>query len=59
MVLEPVWAAAFGVALWNETVDVRTVLGGALILSGMVLVVARPKGEALDRALIEPPPAHP
>lgn len=59
MVLEPVWAAVFGVALWSESVDLRTVLGGVLILSGMVLVVARPRSDRLDRALVEPPPAHP
>lgn len=59
MVLEPVWAAAFGVALWSEAVDLRTVLGGVLILAAMVLVVARPRGSGLDDALVEPPPAHP
>jgi drug/metabolite transporter (DMT)-like permease len=59
MVLEPVWAAAFGVALWNETLDLRTVLGGALILSAMVLVVARPGADRLDEAIVEPPPVHP
>lgn len=59
MVLEPVWAAAFGVALWSETVDLRTILGGALILGGMVLIVARPRGDRLDGAIVEPPPAHP
>lgn len=59
MVLEPVWAAAFGVALWSERVDVRTVLGGALILGAMVLVVARPRADELDEALVEPAPLHP
>jgi drug/metabolite transporter (DMT)-like permease len=59
MVLEPVWAAAFGVALWSERVDTRTLTGGALILSAMVLVVARPRAGELDRALIQPPPVHP
>lgn len=59
MVLEPVWAAAFGVALWSEALDLRTVLGGALILGAMVLVVARPGADRLDDAIVEPPPAHP
>lgn len=59
MVLEPVWAAAFGVVLWSESVDLRTIAGGVLILGAMVLVVARPRAAELDEALIEPPPAHP
>lgn len=59
MVLEPVWAAAFGVVLWSEALDLRTLLGGALILGAMVLVVARPGAEKLDDAIAEPPPAHP
>lgn len=59
MVLEPVWAAVFGVALWNEIVDLRTVLGGALILGAMVLVILRPGAERLDEAIVEPPPVHP
>ncbi|GAA1916676.1 DMT family transporter [Nocardioides marmoribigeumensis] len=59
MVLEPVWAAVFGVVLWAESVDARTLLGGALILAAMVLVVARPGADRLDEALVEPSPAHP
>lgn len=59
MVLEPVWAAVFGVALWNEALDLRTVLGGALILAAMVLVIARPGTERLDEAIVEPSPVHP
>lgn len=59
MVLEPVWAAVFGVVVWREAVDVRTVLGGALILGAMFLIVARPRADELDDAIVEPPPAHP
>jgi drug/metabolite transporter (DMT)-like permease len=59
MVLEPVWAAAFGVMLWSEAVDLRTVLGGALILGAMVLVVMGPRADELDDAIVEPPPVHP
>lgn len=59
MVLEPVWAAAFGVALWSERVDLRTLLGGALILAAMVMVVVQPRANQLDQALVEPPPVHP
>lgn len=59
MVLEPVWAAAFGVALWNEALDLRTVLGGVLILGAMVLVVVRPGTDRLDEAIVEPSPVHP
>lgn len=59
MVLEPVWAAFFAVALWSDAVDVRTIVGGALIVGAMVLVVARPRVPGLDEAIVEPPPAHP
>ncbi|SNR69496.1 DMT family transporter [Blastococcus mobilis] len=44
MVLEPVWAAFFGFALWHESVDARTLIGGGLVLASMVLVVLRPSG---------------
>ncbi|WP_199506403.1 DMT family transporter [Geodermatophilus sp. TF02-6] len=44
MVLEPVWAAFFGVALWQEALDLRTAIGGALVLSAMVVVATRPSG---------------
>lgn len=59
MVLEPVWAAFFAVALWSEALDARTILGGALIVGAMVSVVAHPRAQQLDDALVEPPPAHP
>jgi drug/metabolite transporter (DMT)-like permease len=42
MVLEPVWAAFFGFALWEDSLDVRTVVGAALVLVAMLLVVTRP-----------------
>ena len=43
MVLEPVWAAFFGVAVWQEPLAGRTVVGGALVVcaSLMVIVVSR------------------
>jgi len=41
MVLEPVWAAFFGFALWHESLDARTVVGGALVLVAMLVVVTR------------------
>lgn len=58
MVLEPVWAAFFGVLLWSERVDLRTLLGGALILASMALVLARPRGR-LGEQIVEAPPVHP
>jgi drug/metabolite transporter (DMT)-like permease len=39
MVLEPVWAAFFGVVLWREPLDARTLLGGALVVGATLLVV--------------------
>lgn len=39
MVLEPVWAAFFGFALWGETLDLRGVAGGSLVLVAMLFVV--------------------
>ena len=38
MAMEPVWAAAFAVALGGESITVRMVLGGAAILAAMYLV---------------------
>lgn len=43
MVLEPVWAAFFGVVVWQESLDGRTAVGGALIVSATLLVVVRSK----------------
>lgn len=59
MVLEPVWAAAFGIALWSEALELRTVIGGVLIVGAMVLIVTGPRADKLDDAIVEPPPAHP
>jgi drug/metabolite transporter (DMT)-like permease len=36
--MEPVWAAAFAVALGGETITLRMIIGGLAILSAMYLV---------------------
>jgi drug/metabolite transporter (DMT)-like permease len=54
MVLEPVWAAAFGVLLWSEALGPRTLAGAALVLVAMLMVVARPSAEPVP----EPPTSH-
>jgi drug/metabolite transporter (DMT)-like permease len=38
MAMEPVWAAAFAVALGGETVTLRMIIGGLAIVSAMYLV---------------------
>jgi drug/metabolite transporter (DMT)-like permease len=38
MAMEPVWAAAFAVALGGESVTARMVIGGLAIVSAMYLV---------------------
>jgi len=43
MAMEPVWAAAFAVALGGETITLRMIIGGLAILSAMYLV-ERPQG---------------
>jgi drug/metabolite transporter (DMT)-like permease len=43
MAMEPVWAAAFAVALGGENVTVRMIIGGLAIVSAMYLV-ERPQG---------------
>lgn len=43
MAMEPVWAAAFAVALGGETITVRLVIGGASILAAMYLVEVAPR----------------
>jgi len=43
MAMEPVWAAAFAVALGGETITVRMITGGLAIVSAMYLV-ERPQG---------------
>jgi drug/metabolite transporter (DMT)-like permease len=44
MSMEPVWAAAFAVALGGETPTWRMILGGATILAAMYLVELAPQG---------------
>lgn len=39
MVLEPVWAAFFGLVVWQQALDARTVVGGGLVVSATLLVV--------------------
>ena len=39
MVLEPVWAAFFGLVVWRQALDARTVVGGALVVAGTLLVI--------------------
>lgn len=56
MVLEPVWAAFFGIVAWRESLEVRTLVGGTLILSAMLLVIARPETEPVGDTAV---PAHP
>jgi drug/metabolite transporter (DMT)-like permease len=43
MAMEPVWAAAFAVALGGETITVRMIIGGLAIVSAMYLI-ERPAG---------------
>jgi drug/metabolite transporter (DMT)-like permease len=43
MAMEPVWAAAFAVALGGETITLRMIIGGLAIVSAMYLV-ERPQG---------------
>ncbi len=54
MVLEPVWAAFFGFAVFGEALGSRTLVGGALVLVAMLVVISRPAG-----APVEPQPVHP
>jgi drug/metabolite transporter (DMT)-like permease len=42
MAMEPVWAAAFAVALGGESITVRMVIGGLAILAAMYLVELAP-----------------
>lgn len=46
MAMEPVWAAAFAVALGGEALTARMVLGGAAILTAMYLVELAPPGRS-------------
>jgi drug/metabolite transporter (DMT)-like permease len=47
MAMEPVWAAAFAVALGGELVTVRIVVGGVAILAAMYLVELAPPSRSL------------
>jgi drug/metabolite transporter (DMT)-like permease len=38
MAMEPVWAAAFAVALGGESITARMIIGGLAIVSAMYLV---------------------
>ena len=38
LVLEPVWAAVFAAVLWHHPPDLRTLVGGALVVQAMLLV---------------------
>ncbi|MET1007217.1 MAG: DMT family transporter [Propionibacteriaceae bacterium] len=55
MAMEPVWAAAFAVALGGELITVRMIVGGLAILAAMYLVELAPAG----RSLGPPDPPHP
>jgi drug/metabolite transporter (DMT)-like permease len=50
MAMEPVWAAAFAVALGGETMTVRMIIGGLAIVTAMYLVM-RPSAERGTRNL--------
>jgi drug/metabolite transporter (DMT)-like permease len=47
MAMEPVWAAAFAVALGGESVTVRMVIGGLAIVTAMYLVERAPRRTAV------------
>ncbi len=46
MAVEPVWAAAFAVALGGEMITVRMIVGGLAIVSAMYLVEVAPRNPA-------------
>jgi drug/metabolite transporter (DMT)-like permease len=54
MAMEPVWAAAFAVALGGETITLRMVIGGLAIVSAMYLV-ERPQRRT-ETVVAEPEP---
>jgi drug/metabolite transporter (DMT)-like permease len=50
MAVEPVWAAAFAVALGGETITIRMIIGGLAIVAAMYLVERSPRrGRARSR----------
>ena len=61
MTLEPVFAALFAVLLGGESLTIRMLLGGGLVVAAMYLVELRgPPAEARDPAAsaLEDPPAE-
>ncbi len=63
MTLEPVFASLFAVALGTDSVTVRLLIGGGLILAAMVVGVATDRGsgvvEALEADHLAPEPSPP
>jgi drug/metabolite transporter (DMT)-like permease len=45
MAMEPVWAAAFAIALGGESITVRMIIGGLAIVAAMYLVERAPRRE--------------
>jgi drug/metabolite transporter (DMT)-like permease len=58
MAMEPVWAAAFAVALGGEMVTLRMVIGGLAILAAMYLVELGPQRAAAPSTGPSPEPAR-
>jgi drug/metabolite transporter (DMT)-like permease len=50
MALEPVWAAAFAVALGGEAITLRTIVGGLAIVAAIYLVEVAPRVRTRPRA---------
>jgi drug/metabolite transporter (DMT)-like permease len=48
MAMEPVWAAAFAIALGGETITVRIIVGGLAIVAAMYLVERPPRRHVLS-----------
>lgn len=63
MTLEPVFASAFAVVLGTESVTLRLLVGGGLVLAAMVVGVATDRGsgviEALEADHLAPEPSPP
>ena len=57
MTMEPVWAATFAVVLGGETLGLRALIGGALVLVAMVGVEYASAKPAADAAASAAPPA--
>ncbi|MGN6754338.1 MAG: DMT family transporter [Intrasporangium sp.] len=52
MVLEPVWAAVFGITFWGEQLTARVLVGAGLVLLGLLIITTGSRG-----ALMVPPGA--